>query len=221
MKGEVNSVNRLLGDFTKGIYVENPIFRMLLGLCPVLAVTTAAVNGLGMGLATTFVLFMAATLVSILKDVIPRKVRIPAYIVIIASFVTITDLVMAAYAPDLHDALGIFIPLIVVNCLIMGRAEGFASRNSLANSMADALGMGMGFTLGLTALASMREILGAGTWFGLPIMGTAFEPALLFILPPGAFLGMGLMVGVLNWLDQRAARRKKQSSGGGQPAHAG
>ena len=201
-------MNRLFGDFSKGIYRENPITRMLLGLCPVLAVTTAAMNGLAMGLATTFVLFMAATLVSILKNVIPRKVRIPAYIVIIASFVTITDLVMAAYAPELHDALGIFIPLIVVNCLIMGRAEGFASRNPLANSMADALGMGLGFTLGLTALGSMREILGAGTWFDMPIMGTAFDPALLFILPPGAFLGMGIMVALLNWLDERAARKR-------------
>ncbi len=202
-------MSRIVSDFTKGIYRENPVMRMLLGMCPVLAVTTAAINGLGMGLATTFVLFMASTLVSVLKDLIPRKIRIPAYIVVIASFVTVTDLVMAAYAPDLHRALGIFIPLIVVNCVIMGRAEGFASRNPVGNAMADALGMGIGFTLGLVLLASVRELLGAGTIFGISILGSSFEPALLFILPPGAFLTMGLLVGIMNWLEKRPGRDVK------------
>lgn len=204
----------MVSDLTRGIYRENPIFRMLLGLCPVLAVTTSAVNGLGMGIATTFVLLMASTLVSLLKDIIPRKVRIPAYIVIIASFVTITDLSMAAFAPELHRELGIFIPLIVVNCLIMGRAEGFASRNPVANAMADAVGMGLGFTLGLTLLAGVREILGAGALFGFSVLGQAYQPALLFILPPGAFLSMGLLVAAMNWFEQRSRRGASGAAAG-------
>lgn len=198
-------MQRLWSDFHKGILKENAILRLLLGLCPALAVTTAAVNGLGMGLASTAVLVSSNVLVSLLRRHIPNKIRIPCYIVIIASFVTMVDLLMEAFAPELHEALGIFVPLIVVNCLILGRAEAFASRNPLANAISDGLGMGLGFTLGLVALASVREILGAGTFFGLSIMGSSFRPALLMILPPGAFLTLGLLVGLVNWWSGRGA----------------
>ncbi len=198
-------MQRLWSDFHKGILKENAILRLLLGLCPALAVTTAAVNGLGMGLASTAVLVSSNVLVSLLRRHIPDKIRIPCYIVIIASFVTMVDLLMEAFVPELHEALGIFVPLIVVNCLILGRAEAFASRNPLANAISDGLGMGLGFTLGLVALASVREILGAGTLFGLSVMGSAFRPALLMILPPGAFLTLGLMVGLVNWWSGRGA----------------
>ena len=208
----MNKVGRLYSDFAKGILDENPVTRMLLGLCPVLAVTTAAINGLSMGMATTFVLLMSNLLVSLIRNWIPHKIRIPCFIVIIASFVTIVDYSMAALVPPLHEALGIFIPLIVVNCLILGRAEAFASRNPLPNSLADGLGMGVGFTLALTVLAGFREILGAGTLFDIPIMGTAFEPAILMILPPGAFLGLGLMIGLLNWLNERKKRAMREEA---------
>ncbi len=208
----MNKVGRLYSDFAKGILDENPVTRMLLGLCPVLAVTTAAINGLSMGMATTFVLLMSNLLVSLIRNWIPHKIRIPCFIVIIASFVTIVDYSMAALVPPLHEALGIFIPLIVVNCLILGRAEAFASRNPLPNSLADGLGMGVGFTLALTVLAGFREILGAGTLFDIPIMGTAFEPAILMILPPGAFLGLGLMIGLLNWLNERKKHAMREEA---------
>ncbi len=199
-------MQRLWSDFSRGILKENAILRLVLGMCPALAVTTTAFNGLGMGLASTAVLVSSNTLVSILRRQIPDKVRIPCYIVIIASFVTMVDLLMEAFVPELHESLGIFIPLIVVNCLILGRAEAFASRNALPNAISDGLGMGVGFTLGLVALASIREILGAGTLFGLAIMGPAFRPALLMILPPGAFLTLGLLIGLVNWWDTRSGR---------------
>ncbi len=196
-------MDRLWRDFSRGILKENAILRLVLGMCPALAVTTAAVYGLGMGLASTVVLVMSNFFIAVLRNLIPQKIRIPCFIVVIASFVTIVDLFMEAFVPDLHRALGIFIPLIVVNCLILGRAEAFASRNPVVNSVADGLGMGLGFTLGLTLLGSIREILGAGTLFGLGVMGSTFQPALIMILPPGAFLTMGLLIGFMNWWDAR------------------
>jgi electron transport complex protein RnfE len=185
-----------LTNFTKGFIKENPVFVLLLGLCPTLAVTSSAFNGLGMGLATTFVLLGSNTVVGIIKKLIPDKVRIPSFIVIIASFVTIVELVMQAYAPSLFEALGIFIPLIVVNCLVLGRAEGFASKQSLLSSVVDGLGMGLGFTFALFLLGSIREILGAGAWMGMKfITGDAI---LVFILSPGAFLVLGYLIALIN-----------------------
>lgn len=180
----------LLEDFTKGIVKENPIFRVMLGLCPTLAVTTSVINGVGMGLATSFVLLGSNFLISSLRKVIPSRIRIPSYIVIIATFVTITDLMMHAYLPQLHKALGLFIPLIVVNCIILGRAEAFASRHPVANSITDALGMGAGFTLALVILGSIRQLIGSGG--GMIIM----------LLPPGAFLTLGLLMGLLNQIQR-------------------
>ena len=186
-----------LNNLTRGIIRENPTFVMLLGMCPTLGVTTSALNGLGMGLATLFVLILSNAAISLVKNFIPDMVRIPSFIVIIASFVTVVDLLMAAYLPTLHAALGIFIPLIVVNCIILGRAEAFASKNNLFQSVLDAIGMGIGFTLGLTLLGSVREILGNGSLFGYGFLGEDANTMLLFIMPPGAFLALtGLIVTV-------------------------
>lgn len=184
--------------FLNGIIDENPIFRLMLGMCPTLAVTTAAVNGIGMGLAATFVLVGSNLVVSLMKNLIPEKIRIPAFIVIIATFVTVVQLVMEATLPTLYEALGIFIPLIVVNCIILSRAEMFASKNKPLASVIDGLGMGLGFTIALTLLASFREILGNGTIFGISIMGEAFEPALIFIMAPGGFIMLGFILAFLN-----------------------
>jgi len=192
----------LARQFWRGIVAENPIFRLVLGMCPTLAVTTEAVNGIGMGLATAFVLVCSNVAVSLLRSVIPAKVRIPAYIVVIATFVTVVDLVMNAYAHDLHKALGVFIPLIVVNCIILGRAEAFASKNGWLPSVADGLGMGLGFTLSLTLLGSVRELLGNGTWFGLSVMGAGYQPLIVMILPPGAFITLGCLLAVMNRLGE-------------------
>lgn len=199
---------KFLNELTKGLIKENPTFRLLLGMCPTLAVTTLAINGLGMGAATTAVLTGSNAVISALRNVIPQKIRIPCYIVIVASLVTIVDLVMAAFTPPLHQALGIFIPLIVVNCIILGRAEAFASRNPVFPSVLDGIGMGLGFTIGLTALATIRELIGAGTVFGYPLLGSAFQPALLLILPPGAFITLGLVVAVVNARSDSASRQK-------------
>ncbi|GAB4268366.1 MAG: electron transport complex subunit E [Deferrisomatales bacterium] len=196
----------LLQQFWKGVVRENPVFQLVLGMCPTLAVTTEAVNGIGMGLATTFVLLCSNAVVSLLRTAIPPKVRIPAYIVVIATFVTVVDLVMNAYAHDLHKALGVFIPLIVVNCVILGRAEAFASKHGLVTSLADALGMGVGFTLSLTLLGSVREVLGAGTWFGVPVLGTGYEPFIVMILPPGAFVTLGVLLAGMNRVGSWLAR---------------
>ncbi len=193
--------------FSKGIWKENPVLRLMLGLCPVLAVTTSVENGLGMGLASTFVLLMSNLIVSLLRNFIPKKVRIPAYIVVIASFVTVVDLVMHGFFYELHKSLGLFIPLIVVNCIILGRAEAFASRNSVLHSLADGLGMGLGFTLSLMVLGGLREVLGSGTLLGWPIMGPNFPPFLVMILPPGAFLGLGFLLAGMNKLEERRAIR--------------
>lgn len=189
--------------FSRGLWDEVPVFRLLLGLCPALAVTTSLVNGLGMGLATTAVLLGANVVVSLVRKGIPAKIRIPAFIVIIASFVTIVDLVMHGYTPELHKALGIFIPLIVVNCLILGRVEAFASKNNIFSAVIDALGMGLGFTLALALLGGVREVLGSGTLVGLPVVPEGFNPVLLFILPPGGFIAYGLLLAGFNWLDSR------------------
>lgn len=187
-------------NLTRGIIRENPIFVMLLGMCPTLGVTTSAANGLGMGIATLFVLILSNTAISAVKNIIPEKVRIPCYIVIAASFVTVVDMLMAAYLPALHARLGIFIPLIVVNCLILGRAEAFASKNNMLQSFYDAVGMGLGFTLALTLLGIIREILGAGSLFGYKFFGEEAETLLLFIMPPGAFLALAGLIIIVNKL---------------------
>ena len=187
-------------EFTKGFIRENPLFRLVLGMCPALAVTTMAINGVAMGLAATAVLVGSNLVISILRRFIPSQVRIPVFIVVIASFVTIIDMVMAGYFYELHKVLGLFIPLIVVNCIILGRAEAFASRNPILLSLVDGLGMGLGFTLALVILGSVREILGSGTIFGVPIFASGFEPAVIMLLPPGAFLALGLLLGLMNKL---------------------
>ena len=189
-------------ELTKGIWKDNPVFKMVLGLCPLLAVTSTAINGIAMGVASTFVLVCSNMVVSSLRSIIPDKVRIPAFIIVIASFVTIVDLTMNAWAHQLHKTLGLFIPLIVVNCLILGRSEAFASRNPVLRSVVDGIGMGIGFTLALFLLGTVREILGGGTFFGYPILGTAYNDILVMILPPGAFLAMGIMLGAFNSLDR-------------------
>lgn len=193
----------LVNNIKKSIWAENAVFRLLLGLCPALAVTTSAENGLGMGLATTFVLVCSNIVVSSLRKVIPPKVRIPSFIVVIASFVTIVQLCMEAYFYDLHKALGIFIPLIVVNCLILGRAEAFASKNKLLPAVVDGVGMGIGFTLALFVLGAVRELFGSGTLLGYSVFGEGFQPLLLMILPPGAFIAMGLLLAGMNLFDAR------------------
>lgn len=189
--------NTLSHEFIKGFIADNPIIALMLGLCPTLAVTTAAVNAVGMCAAATFVLLASNVMVSLMRPFTPKKVRIPVFIVTIATFVTIVDLTMNAFFPPLHAALGIFIPLIVVNCVILGRAEAFASRNPVLNSAVDALGMGIGFGLILLVLASLREILGAGAWFGMEFVPEDAK-FLIMILPPGAFLGLGLLMGLSN-----------------------
>ncbi len=190
-------------EFRKGLWRENAVFRLLLGLCPALAVTTSAENGLGMGLATTFVLVCSNIVVSSLRKVIPPKVRIPSFIVVIASFVTVVQLCMEAYFYDLYKALGIFIPLIVVNCLILGRAEAFASKNRLVPAVVDGVGMGLGFTLALFVLGAVRELFGSGTLLGYSVFGEAYQPLILMILPPGAFIAMGLLLAGMNLFDAR------------------
>lgn len=184
--------------FLNGILKENPTFVLFLGMCPTLAVTTAAVNGLGMGLSTMAVLVCANIFISLLRRFIPDKVRIAAYVVVIASFVTIVEMVLKAYAPSISESLGIYIPLIVVNCIILGRAEAFASKNGFVKSAVDGLGMGLGFTAALCIIGSIRELLGAGSIFGVPLFGEGFQPMTIMILPPGAFLTLGLIVMVIN-----------------------
>ena len=187
-----------LQNFTKGFIRENPLLVLVLGTCPSLATTTSSLNGLGMGIATTFVLICSNVAISLLSDLIPDKVRIPAFIVIIASFVTIVDLIMQAYVPDLYQALGIFIPLIVVNCIVLGRAEAFASKNRILPSFIDGAGMGLGYTMALGLLGAVREILGSGAIFGYKFMES--DGILVFILAPGAFIALGYMIALVNKL---------------------
>jgi electron transport complex protein RnfE len=191
-----------LNNFSKGFLRENPILVLLLGTCPTLAVTSSAINGLGMGLATTFVLFMSNIFISVVKDFVPDKVRIPAFVVVIASFVTVVDLLMQAYTPALSNQLGIFIPLIVVNCIVLGRAEAFACKNNIFSSFIDGLGMGLGFTMALVTIGSFREMLGAGSIFGYKFIAETADGILVFILAPGAFITLGFLIAILKKINK-------------------
>ena len=186
-----------------GIIDENPTLVQLLGMCPTLAVTTSVINAIGMGLSATFVLIFSNIAISLLRKCIPSKIRIASYVVIIATFVSIIEMLLKAYLPDLSKSLGVFIPLIVVNCIILARAESFASQNKVFPSLVDGLGMGLGFTLGLTILASVREILGNGTLFNIALFGESFKPAIIFILSPGAFITLGIILGIKNAISMR------------------
>jgi len=194
-------------EFSKGFWEILPPFRLVLGLCPTLAVTTSAINGIGMGLATTFVLIFSNLFVSLLRKFIPTQVRIASFIVIIASFVVIVELVMQAYFYQLFKVLGIFIPLIVVNCIILGRAEAFASKNGPILSLADGLGIGLGFTISLFVLGCIRELLGSGTILGIYVMWSGFEPFTFMLKPPGAFVALGILLALMNLISQRQARK--------------
>ena len=185
--------------FLNGIIHENPVFMQMLGMCPLLAVTTSGVKAIAMGIATTVVLLGSNIVISAMKNIVPSKIRIPSFIVVIATFVTIVGMLLKAYAPALDKALGLFLPLIVVNCIILGRAEAFASKNSIGKSIVDALGMGLGFTMALVILGVIREIFGAGEAFGISLFPDSFQPALIMILPPGAFLTLGLILAFINW----------------------
>mgnify|MGYP001042907023 FL=1 len=202
-------------ELIKGLWEQNPIFRILLGMCPTLAVTSLVENGIGMGLAATFVLICSNAAISSVRNIVPDKVRIPCYIVIIATFVTVVDLAMNAYAHELYKRLGIFIPLIVVNCIILGRAEAFARHNTVLLSVADGLGMGLGFTLALVVVAGVRELAGAGTFLGHSAGG--YQPALLFILPPGGFIVLGSLLAGMNRL--QAIRARKRGGSFEPPSH--
>ena len=184
--------------FMNGILDENPTFRLVLGTCPTLATTTSALNGFGMGLSVTFVLLCSNLVISILRKFIPDKVRIPSFIVVIATFVTILQLVLHAYIPSLYDSLGLFLPLIVVNCIILARAEAFASKNPVLDSAVDGLGMGLGFTIALTLIGAIRELIGSGSVFGFNVFGTNYEPMLIFVLASGGFLTFGILLGIIN-----------------------
>ena len=197
----------LQAEFTKGLWKTIAPFRLVLGLCPVLAVTTSGINGMGMGLATTFVLIFSNLFVSLLRRFIPTQVRIASFIVIIASFVVIVELVMQAYFYQLFKVLGIFIPLIVVNCIILGRAEAFASKNNPIMSLADGLGIGLGFTISLFILGLIREFLGAGTLLDIPVMWASFEPFSFMLKPPGAFVALGILLALMNLISHRQARK--------------
>jgi electron transport complex protein RnfE len=195
--------------FTEGLWRENPVFVMLLGMCPVLAVTNSAMNALAMGVATTFVLLASGILVSLLRNIIPKQVRIATYIVIIATFVTIVDYAIQAISLDLYNALGAFIQLIVVNCMILGRAEAYASKNKLGRTIISALGMGAGFTIALLCLGVVREILGAGALFGFDLFGPDFEPWVVMVLPAGGFIVLSLWLILFNWINERIAAKRQ------------
>lgn len=190
-------------EFTKGLWSQHPIFRQLLGMCPTLAVTTSATNGLFMGSAVVFVLFFSSLVVSLIKRAVPAQVRIAVYTVIIATFVTVVDIVFKAYFPPMSRALGPYLPLIIVNCIILGRCEAFASRNGVKESLCDALGMGLGFTWGLCMLGAVRELLGAGTVFGIRVLPAGYEPLIIMILPAGAFLVLGSLVALMNGMEKQ------------------
>ena len=199
--------------FSNGLLKENPSLRLVLGTCPTLAVTTLAVNGLGMGLAATFVLVCSNIAISALRKIIPDKVRLPAYITVIATFVTVLQMLVKAFVPALDSALGIFLPLIVVNCIILGRAEMFASKNSIGLSALDGLGMGLGFTGTLVVMVSVREVLGAGTLFGVQVMPAAVDPMTVFITPPGGFFVFGCLMALVIWIEIKTNNRKVRSIG--------
>ncbi|MGI6485312.1 MAG: electron transport complex subunit RsxE [Tepidanaerobacteraceae bacterium] len=197
---------QLVKDFVNGLWNENPIFRMVIGICSALAVTTAAQNGIAMGLALTFVLTCSSILISLLRNIIPSKVRIPCYIIVIATFTTVVDLAMKAYFPSLYEVMGLFIPLIVVNCIVLARAEAFASKVGLTRSIADALGMGLGYTWAITLISIIREILGSGTVFGINVVGEEATRWVIMILPPGAFIVMGILVGLMNLITRKSSQ---------------
>ena len=199
--------------FSNGLLKENPSLRLVLGTCPTLAVTTLAVNGLGMGLAATFVLVCSNIAISAMRKIIPDKVRLPAYITVIATFVTVLQMLVKAFVPALDSALGIFLPLIVVNCIILGRAEMFASKNSIGLSALDGLGMGLGFTGTLVVMGSVREVLGAGTLFGIQVMPAAVDPMTVFITPPGGFFVFGCLMALVIWIEIKTNNRKVRSIG--------
>ena len=200
--------------FFNGILNENPTFRLLLGMCPTLAISTAASSGVGMGLATTFVLVFSNMVISLLRNVIPEKVRIPSFVVVIATFVTIIDLIIKAFLPALSSTLGIYIPLIVVNYIIFARAESFAFKNPVLPSIFDGLGMGLGFTGALTLLASVREIIGSGKWFGMAVMPAGYKPMSIIIAPTGGFLTLGVMILIVNALVNYIGKRKQMKAKG-------
>ncbi len=202
IQNDTKKKSGLWKEFTKGIIKENPVLRLMLGCCAFLAVTTSASNAIGMGLATMFVLVGSNAVISLLRNVISDKIRIPAFITVIASFVTIVQLFIKAYSPDLDKALGVFLPLIVVNCIILGRAEAFASKNKVIPSIIDGLGMGIGFTAALLLMGIIRELLGAGTVFGLPLLSNFMPPVVIFLLPPGGFFVFGILVAVAGRLSK-------------------
>jgi electron transport complex protein RnfE len=199
---------RLSNIFYNGVIKENPIFVQLIGMCATLAITTSALNGLSMGLSVIGVLVCSNFVISLLRNVIPDKVRIPAFVVVIATFVTMVDMFLKAFAPAIYSALGLFIPLIVVNCIIFARAETFASKNGVIESIVDGLGMGIGYTIALVILGSIREILGAGSIFGIPLFGEGFQPALILIMPPGAFILLGTLIGIFNLIRKKNENKK-------------
>lgn len=203
----------LRGVFINGILNENPTFRLVLGTCPTIAVTTSAINGVGMGLAATFVLIGSNVVISALRKVIPDKVRIPCFVLVICTFVTIVQMLLQAFVPSLYASLGLFIPLIVVNCIILARAEAFASKNGVVASAVDGLGMGLGFTLAMLLMGAIREVFGSGTLFGVQLFGGAFEPMLLFVLAPGGFIVFGLLLGIINAVSDKLAARKAAKGG--------
>lgn len=202
----------LRGVFVNGVLTENPTFRLVLGTCPTIAVTTTAMNSVGMGLAATFVLVGSNVVISMLRNFIPNKVRIPAFIVVICTFVTVIQLLMQAFVPALYDALGVFLPLIVVNCIILARAEAFASKNPVLHSAVDGIGMGIGFTVALTLIGSIRELIGNGTLFGTQVFGAGYQPMLLLILPAGGFIVFGLLLALFNAVSMRASKGKEAKS---------
>ena len=200
-------MNRCTERLYNGLIKENPTFVLMLGMCPTLAVTTSAINGIGMGLSTTVVLVLSNMMISALRKIIPDSVRIPAFIVVVASFVTIVQFLLQGFVPSLYDSLGLYIPLIVVNCIILGRAESYASKNPPVESIFDGMGMGLGFTMGLTIIGLIREILGAGTFFNIKIFGDWFTPITIFIMAPGAFLVLGFLVAGMNIIRKRWKQR--------------
>ena len=203
-------MNKCAERLYNGLVKENPTFVLMLGMCPTLAVTTSAINGIGMGLSTTAVLVMSNMLISMLRKVIPASVRMPAFIVVVASFVTIVDFLMAGFVPGLYKSLGLYIPLIVVNCIILGRAESYASKNPVLPSIFDGIGMGLGFTVGLTAIGIVRELLGAGEVFGIRVMPQSYEPLTIFVLAPGAFFVLACLVALQNKVKANLEKKGKK-----------
>ena len=204
-------MNKCMERLYNGLVKENPTFVLMLGMCPTLAVTTSAINGVGMGLTTTVVLVMSNMLISMLRTIIPDSVRMPAFIVVVASFVTIVQFLLEGFIPSLYDSLGLYIPLIVVNCIILGRAESYASKNPVLPSIFDGIGMGLGFTIGLTSIGIVREVIGAGQIFGKQIMPSSYEPVTIFILAPGAFFVLAGLVAIQNKVKRNAANKGKET----------